>query len=143
MLGWLWIRGIKAAQGPRTSSLGPGIVPVRKTRNKRETSCKRDFRLLCSKLAAQVMFLEIAVSPESLWGLAGAVVVLRSLSAPTSHKGGKNYIFFFFKFFFLHILLFTRSGYLETTRKPGLLRLSQACIKNCWDLVWGFFFFFS
>lgn len=102
-----------------------------------KTSCKSDFRLLRSELAAQVMFPETAVSPESLWGLVGAVVVLQSISTPISHKGGKKILFFFF---FLPILLSTRAGYLETKRKSGLLRDHSCASKTVWvGFCLGFF----
>lgn len=55
-------------------------------RSRKETSHKL---LLGGKLAARVMFSEMMVSPVSLWGLIGAVVVLQSLSVPTNYKGGK------------------------------------------------------
>lgn len=54
-----WIRGIKAAQSHKASSLGMGKVLRRKMRSRGETSCKGGFRLLCKKLQAKVMFLEI------------------------------------------------------------------------------------
>lgn len=88
------------------------------------------------------MFLEIAVSPESLWGLAGAVVVLRSLSAPTSHEGGKNYIFFFIYFFFAYSFVY-KSWLLRDYQKTRAAKIISGVHQKLLGFGLGFFFFFS